>query len=88
MSLITKPFCESPFCELCRIYLRDSRYVQEGLKVLRKEVVPNGDPEVPLPVNLNRLVSNARSLFGEGGGGADFGPQGPAEEAGRGAWQG
>jgi RNA polymerase Rpb1, domain 6 len=31
--------------------------------VLRKSVIPHGDPEVPLPMNLLRLTQKAQGLF-------------------------
>ena len=37
--------------------------VQNGLKVLREEVIPHGDNEVLLPVNLARLVAKAQAMF-------------------------
>jgi DNA-directed RNA polymerase II subunit RPB1 len=37
--------------------------MQEGLMVLRKEVIPHGDNEVLLPVNLARLVAKAQTIF-------------------------
>ena len=37
--------------------------VQTGLKVLREEVIPHGDNEVLLPVNLARLVAKAQTMF-------------------------
>jgi hypothetical protein len=49
--------------------------VQNDLKVLRTEVIPQGDPEVPLPMNLMRLVQKAQGLFGT----ADEGEFGPVE---------
>jgi len=48
--------------------------VQKGLKVLREEVITTGDNEVQLPVNLQRLVVKAQTLFGATGGDASFGP--------------
>lgn len=48
--------------------------MQEGLRVLRQEVIPGGDNEVQLPVNLQRLVVKAQTLFGATGGDASFGP--------------
>lgn len=37
--------------------------MQTGLKVLREEVIPHGDNEVLLPVNLARLVAKAQTMF-------------------------
>lgn len=37
--------------------------MQTGLRILREEVIPNGDNEVLLPVNLARLVAKAQALF-------------------------
>lgn len=42
--------------------------------MLRQEVIPSGDNEVQLPVNLQRLVVKAQTLFGATGGDASFGP--------------
>jgi DNA-directed RNA polymerase II subunit RPB1 len=41
--------------------------------VLRSEVIPQGDPEVPLPINLFRLTQKAQGLFPSSDN-DDFGP--------------
>lgn len=48
--------------------------VQDGLRVLRQEVIPTGDNEVQLPVNLQRLVTKAQTMFGPNTGDRNFGP--------------
>ena len=48
-------------------------HLQEDLKVLRTEIIPNGDPEVPLPMHLERLTKKAQGLF-PAREGDDFGP--------------
>jgi hypothetical protein len=49
--------------------------LQEDLRLLRSEVIPNGDAEVPLPINLSRLIHTAQGLFGTSrADDSDFGP--------------
>jgi DNA-directed RNA polymerase II subunit RPB1 len=47
-----------PTCSLTHAFL------QEDLQLLRTEVIPHGDAEVPLPMNLSRLIHKAQGLFG------------------------
>ena len=59
--------------EAATLVMQEVETLREDLRVLRTEVIPHGDPEVPLPMHLGRLIQHAQRLFGSSDD-ADFGP--------------
>lgn len=48
---------------LTSLWVRLLQQLKEDLDVLRREVLPSGEANINLPVNLKRLIWNAKERF-------------------------